>query len=286
MGAGEEMTSKRERRATRGAALWRWCRATCLAVGMGLGFLGVGWAADIGADARGDAGADPGVEAAAAAAGQALAEDLRSRRPPETVSYDGSIELRSASGQRRSVAMRFETRVTPAGWEAVYRTVEAAGGEQLRVIHRREGGLEYRWGRLHDGRVVDEEIVPGGDGRAKRGFGGSDFVAADLGLDFLHWPVQRLVKVKNPMRKGRACKVIESSGVGPEAAYQRVRAWIDLDSGGPIYAEAYDVTGRLIKVFEVDRVTKVEGEWQLTEMKMRNEQADTRSAIRFDPGRK
>jgi len=228
-------------------------------------------------------------EATAEGVGAELAADLRDRRPPQPVVYTGSIETRAPSGERRSIAVRYETRLGSGVWEAVYRTfpdpASSQPAEQLRVIHRSGLGLEYRWTHFENGQPGAEKVMPGGDGQASQAFAGSDFVACDLGLDFLHWPTQRVVKVKHSMRKGRACKVLESSGPDPKASYQRVLSWIDVESGGPIYAEAYNAAGKLLKVFEVDRVTKVEGEWQLTEMKMRNEIADTRTAIRFDPAR-
>ena len=104
---------------------------------------------------------------------------------------------------------------------------------------------------------------------------------ADLGLEFLHWPEQRLVK--NEMRRGRSCKVLESTNPQPgKGAYSRVRSWIDSESAQLIRAEAYDSENRLLKEFSVGSVKKVRGRWELKDMEIRNEQTDSLTRLEFD----
>jgi hypothetical protein len=59
-------------------------------------------------------------------------------------------------------------------------------------------------------------------------FTGSDFWIADLGLDFLHWPKQRLLRKE--MRHSKSCEVLES--VNPQSVpggYARVVSWIMIE---------------------------------------------------------
>ena len=115
-------------------------------------------------------------------------------------------------------------------------------------------------------------------------FAGSDFWVADLGLEFFHWPEQRVLRKE--MRRGQSCNVLESVNPAGAGAYARVMSWIDIDTGGIIYAEAYDPRGKLLKEFEPKSVKKVRGEWQLQEMEMENRQTGSRTWIEFDLPRK
>ena len=112
-------------------------------------------------------------------------------------------------------------------------------------------------------------------------FAGSDFWLADLGLEFLHWPEQRMIKKE--MSRSQFCKVIESINPQPATnAYSKVISWIDHDSGGIVHAEAYDAKGELLKIFEPKEIEKVNGQWQLREMQIRNVQTKSRTRIEFD----
>jgi hypothetical protein len=113
-------------------------------------------------------------------------------------------------------------------------------------------------------------------------FAQSDFLFGDLGLEFLRWPEQRVLK--SEMKMSRSCKVLESKP-GPAAhslGYGRVVAWIDNETGGVIQAEAYDPRGKLLKEFELNSFEKINGRWQLQEMEMRNAQAKSRTRLTFD----
>ena len=79
-------------------------------------------------------------------------------------------------------------------------------------------------------------------------FAGSDFWIADLGLEFFHWPEQKILKKE--FRRGRGCMVLESTNPNPSTnGYSRVDSWIDKESGGIVQAKAYDAKGKLLKEF-------------------------------------
>ena len=112
-------------------------------------------------------------------------------------------------------------------------------------------------------------------------FAESDFWLCDLGLEFLHWPAQRIAKTE--MRKGRSCRVLESTNPRPEpGAYARVFAWVDLESGGLMRAEAFDRDGQRMKEFNIGSLQKINGRFQLKSMEVRDARNDTRTRLEFE----
>lgn len=94
----------------------------------------------------------------------------------------------------------------------------------------------------------------------------------DLALRFLYW--------KNP-------KLLGEEKVGPSTAYKIeipapptateygvVRVWVDKEQGALVKIEGYDRQGRLSKVFSVNSVQKIDGQWMLKQMRVE----------RIDPG--
>jgi hypothetical protein len=112
-------------------------------------------------------------------------------------------------------------------------------------------------------------------------FANSDFWIADLGLEFLHWPGQKILKKE--FSRGRGCMVLESLNPNPSTTgYSRVVSWIDEESSGIVHAEAYDAQNKLLKVFDPKSFKKVNGQWELQDMEIRNVQTGSRTRIEFD----
>jgi hypothetical protein len=112
-------------------------------------------------------------------------------------------------------------------------------------------------------------------------FANSDFWIADLGLDFFHWPEQKILK--HDMKRGRSCEVLESTNPNSSAnSYSRVVSWIDNETLGIIHVEAYDAKGKLLKEFDPKSFKKVNGQWELLEMEIRNDQTGSRTRLEFD----
>jgi len=60
-------------------------------------------------------------------------------------------------------------------------------------------------------------------------FADSEFWVADLGLEFLHWPRQRLLKKE--MRHSKSCEVLESVNPQPVPGGYRARvSWIIIET--------------------------------------------------------
>jgi hypothetical protein len=85
------------------------------------------------------------------------------------------------------------------------------------------------------------------------------------------------------MKRGQACKVLESKNPEPSTnGYSRVVSWIDNDTLGIVQAEAFDAKGRLLKEFAPKEFKKVNGQWQLQEMEIRNVQTGSRTRLEFN----
>jgi hypothetical protein len=103
----------------------------------------------------------------------------------------------------------------------------------------------------------------------------------DLGLEFFHWPKQRAIRAE--MRRGQPCRVLESTDPNARpGGYSRVLSWIDNETGGVIEAEAYDSTNKLLKKFALGSFKKVEGQWQLRDMRISNVQTEQQTKLKFD----
>jgi hypothetical protein len=114
-------------------------------------------------------------------------------------------------------------------------------------------------------------------------FAGTDFNLLDLGLHFLYWPEQEILESRITMRRGRPA--IQLKSANPNAApdeYAKVVSWIDRETKAILEAAAYDRTGEKWKTFEPDSVAKVDGEWQVKSVEMRNHKTRTHTKLVFD----
>ncbi|MFM8468604.1 MAG: outer membrane lipoprotein-sorting protein, partial [Limisphaerales bacterium] len=64
--------------------------------------------------------------------------------------------------------------------------------------------------------------------------------------------------------------------------YSRVVTWLDQGTLGIVAAEAYDTRANFKKTFHPKNFKKVNGQWQLKEMEIINEQTDSKSSLTFD----
>jgi hypothetical protein len=224
--------------------------------------------------------------------GRNLARQLCELRPAESFTNASTLSVRPAKGRKRELPLRTVTTLRGTNWVTVYETLpntNAPDCQRLTVIHEGVEPNQYTLSRLRTNGVVDcgehleraLTMVP---------FANSDFWLADLGLEFLHWPAQNLLKKE--LRSGQSCYVLES--INPLLAtngYARVVSWIDIDSvrqsdqPGLIHADAYDAKGKLLKEFEWKEVAKVNGHWQVSEVQMRNLQTGSRTTLKFNFGK-
>ena len=202
----------------------------------------------------------------AAKQGRALAAEILSQRPSQNFTNTGVLII----GKGMEIQVKFETLVTATNWQSVYEATWSNRVETLSIIHAAEQSNVYF---SHGNQLTGVE--------ASAPFAGSDFWRCDLGLEFFHWPEQKILKTE--LRKTRSCKVLES--INPQPAtngYSRVVSWIDTESLGIIHADAYDAAGKWLKEFDPKTVKEVAGQPQLVKMEMYNRQTRSRSQIEFN----
>lgn len=209
--------------------------------------------------------------------GRALADELIGMRPAEETQIYGTLKIRKPDGKSTEIPIRYSVKINTNGWSDIYETqpVGELPGQRLIVQHTDGGPNEYTVASSQTNKANSS------DQPYSRPFAGSDFWITDLGLEFLHWPGQRLVKKE--MRRGRACQVLESVNSTPEnGGYSRVVSWVDSENGGLVRAEAYDSKNKLLKEFSPRHFTKVKGHWEIKEIEIRNEQTDSRTHLEFN----
>src|SRR5207244_6557148 len=206
-------------------------------------------------------------------------------QPHADVEFKGFNKIRDGDGKCTKVPFRYQIVVGDKSWQSIYETQPAArrGAEKLIVVKAENQPNRYVILRSNGTNTPSAESLAMSGDRAMVPFANSDFWLADLGLEFLHWPKQRIVEeAKIKMRKGRPCKVLESVNPRPGATgYTRVRSWIDVEKRQPILAQAYGPDNKLIKEFEIGSVMKVNGQWELKNMEMRNSRTDSATVLEF-----
>jgi hypothetical protein len=222
--------------------------------------------------------------------GYQLAQQILEQRPTENFTNTGVLMIRNADGNHIEFSLTCRIITTPTNWVSIYETSKTnsngfASGTRLKIVHAENEPTEYTWNNSYS---VDSAPVAGGMGEVKwsgtqwtHPFPGSDLWSVDLGLEFFYWPEQKVLK--HEMRRSRACKVLESVNPNLSAnGYSRVVSWIDNESGGIVHAEAYDANGKLLKEFDPKSFKKVDGQWELQNMEIRNVQTGSRTRLEFD----
>jgi hypothetical protein len=216
-----------------------------------------------------------------------LVAEMLAQRPDQNTTNTGQAKIRDAAGKEQEIPMRFEITSTPTNWASVYETLTPAGGpggERLTVVHATGQPNRYQLVRSAGAttNAAPKELTPD---QTMIPFAGSDFWVADLGLEFLHWPKQRLLKKE--MRHSKSCEVLESVNPQPvPGGYARVVAWIMIESPhGIVHADAYNAKGERLKQFDPANIEKIQGEYQVDEIEMQNSKTGARTWIKFNLAR-
>jgi hypothetical protein len=216
-------------------------------------------------------------------AGRALALDLRDGRPNCDSEISGVLKIR-AGKRREEIPVLCSIRLASNYWDAIYVTGPRSnrGASKFVVRHQASGSNQYFYAEAPAGSTEPGEARPLDVGETSRPLAGSDFWLMDLALDFLHWPDQE--RQKGEMRLGRPCYVLESRLPAPRGGVARVKSWIDKETGGILVAEAYDSENHLVKEFSLSGSSfkKVNGQWELEEMKIRSPKDNSQTILKFD----
>lgn len=209
--------------------------------------------------------------------GRELARQLAEAKPAQNLTNTCVMQIRAGKTLRR-VPLFFQTTLGTSCWTTTYQTLTESNRITLTVIHAENQPTRYQ--------LIAGEASPPSDLSGKEitaSFAGSDFWLCDLGLEFFHWPAQKLLPKTTNLKRGRGYTLLESTNPNPAGNdYSRVLSWIDQESGGLLQAEAYDAQGKLLKVFEPKNFEKVNGQWQLEEIQIRNDQTGSRTRLEFD----
>jgi len=211
--------------------------------------------------------------------GRQLAQQILEQRPTENFTNTGTLQIRNANGKQVEIPIKVQTTLTMAGWVNTFECIKASNltNDFIQIAHR--NGLNIYLTSWNSGAV--EAYNSGRIPDATESFASSDFWLCDLGLEFFHWPQQKILK--HEMRRGRACQVLESTNPHPAPnGYSRVVSWIDNETLGIVQAEAYDTKGKLLKEFYPKSFKKVNGQWELQEMEIRNDQTGSRTRLEFN----
>jgi hypothetical protein len=235
--------------------------------------------------------------------GRELAQQLYAARPTESISNRGVLRIRNEQNSPKEIPPVIFTRtsVTQSNWLSiftVYHFQETGSNsyyhkqiDTLIVTHVSGQGNQYRlmknsfrWSaQKSTTELEDESDSILSDENTMIPFANSDFWVADFGLEFFHWPEQKVLPKTTNLKRGRSYTLLESTNPNPSTnGYSRVLSWIDKETGGILEAEAYDVNGKLLKDFAPKSFKKVNGQWELQEMEIRNVQTGSRTRLEFD----
>ena len=227
--------------------------------------------------------------------GAELAARLRSATPTEPSEFKGDLILISRDDKVTTVPILSVIRPGSSNnWMVSYwaLTPDRQTSEELVIDHTSGrsnvyriyfetnlSGLTTNRPPLTGSRVTCVQTFSGNE--LTRPFAGSDFWLCDLGLEFLHWPDQRVLR--HEMRRSRPCWVLQSVTPTPApGGYGRVLSWVDVEHEGILRAEAYDSAGKQMKDFKLGSFRKVDGRYELESMKMRNLRTGSESELKFD----
>lgn len=221
--------------------------------------------------------------------GRQLAHQLCEARPTGSFTNTGILLIRNPKGGITKVPVDCVVYVSQSKWITFYNASRLEGSFHnessrftdsftsifpIEITHFQDRLSIYKF-KLPDpepSALITNLFTP---------FADSDFWLCDLGLEFFHWPGQKILK--HEMRRGRACQVLESTNPNPSPnGYSRVVSWIDNETLGIVQAEAYDTKGKLLKEFYPKSFKKVNGQWELQEMEIRNDQTGSRTRLEFN----
>jgi Outer membrane lipoprotein-sorting protein len=232
--------------------------------------------------------------------GRKLAKQLCEIQPTGSLTNNGILEIQNSNGNRSDVFLKIETILTRTNWLNHYQTYGENLGEsnliqkmlQTRFYQASNDYAAFSVTITHTVGMPNEYWFSAqrkSNGHSEQSFGNqtmvpfanSDFWICDLGLEFFNWPEQKVLRKE--IRRSRGCTVLESMNPYPSAnGYSRVVSWIDNETLGIVHAEAYDAKGKLLKIFNPKSFKKVNGQWELQEMEIRNVQTGSRTWLKLD----
>ncbi len=221
--------------------------------------------------------------------GRKLARQLCDAKPEQNFTNTGVQKIRDQNGKSINSYLTVRAMVEEDGYRIDYdagTNFNDRSIEWLTILKSSIGHPTIYYSSQHGvgmpSNVFNGSLLRGNETMIP--FANSDFWLCDLGLEFFHWPAQKVLPKTTSLKLGREYTLLESTNPNPATnGYSRVLSWIDKESGGILKAEAYDAQGKLLKVFEPKSYgTDNNGQWQLKEIRIRNVQTGSRTWLEFD----
>jgi hypothetical protein len=209
--------------------------------------------------------------------GRTLAAELSAMGPIKDSSMTGTLFIKR-NKKETPVPIVMKLIKGDDSWKSIYQT-KTTNTTEAAVLTIQQAAAKLNGYELLTGTNQAAQKLSGA--AADIAFAGSDFWLSDLGMEFFRWPDQRVIK--HELRRGQACFVLESKNTkAASGTYSKVVSWIDQDTLGIVYAEAYDTAGKHLKTFLPKTFQKVNGHYQVKDVEMRNIQTGSRTRLEFD----
>jgi len=222
---------------------------------------------------RGSAAA---VEDIAEVQGQEWAQRLRTVAPEEPSTNQAVLRIRHREG-RRQVPVTVITQPGKGRWSVEYQvagTSANGAGEISRIHYSTQGPPTFEARVEAPGKSPAKVVSASGD----RAIANSDFLLHELGMEFLHWPEQRLIG--RELSNGRWCQVLESVSKKSEGPAS-VKSWIDEKLGVLLSAEVYDARKVRLKHFSITQFREQADRWTCS-VSMVDDVRGTKTELAFD----
>jgi len=224
--------------------------------------------------------------------GSELAKQIREMVPVGDSTIRGTLQIRLKK-KRQSLPFICQVVRHGAEWETIFTASSTTNtpAETLVIKHAPGETNSYLYAKAQTPTGALPVLSPVSPQFASTTqFAGSDFTLADLGLDYLFWPMQK--RLKNQNRLDRLCYVLESSN-DRGAEIVRMCSFIDKEYSGNLgeqgfpallVAEAYDSNGELVRKFSLhgSSFKKVNGQYRLRKMEILNEKTGSQTTIEYD----
>ncbi len=210
------------------------------------------------------------------AQGREWAQRLRTVAPEQASTNRAVLRIRGREG-RRQVAVTVITRPGNPEWSVEYHADVGGGSgpqEVSKIRYQAQGPPRFEARVDAQGMPRTLEGATAGD----RAIAGSDFLLRELGMEFLHWPEQRIRG--RELSNGRWCQVLESVS-GRNDGPASVRSWIDEKLGVILSAEVYDARKVRLKQFSITQFREQADRWTCS-VSMVDDLRGTKTELSFD----
>ncbi len=214
---------------------------------------------------------------------QVVRQILLDQTPAEDSSLHGVLRVRAPKGKWKEMPVKCQVMVTTTNWQSVYEAqTSVTNFVRLTVTHNGAGSNRYELYEGANADCCDGPATTLSGRQIMMPFAGSDFWLADLGLEFLHWPDQRL-KEKGVHRNVSCYRLMSLNPDPTPGAYASVESWLTIEPPhGIVDAVAYDASGKEVKVFDPKDLQKVNGQYQVKTLQIDNKKTGSRTRLEFD----